>query len=330
MLFDIDVGETPKKSNIDFLDSLLKFVQIMAVLFSGLWVLYQFLSFQREANRLSFKQQELATQQSEFNLRTQQAAEKANLAQITLAAQQAEFTLQTQRSQKELRDQDLKYSVESKRLENESSRVALISKTTYRASRSSTLIARLLSNGLYEIILNPGIKNVGDTTFEVSLIIVDSYVGQINPELVSKPMVGIPRARMSQNLLRRVVTDPPGRWHQSVPGAVDWHLVATSASAYSMAYEDVLRWYSDGDPDTNQFGTGPWKPGEEVDFRPRLIVSAGPTDYVGFSVHIIVNRAKTEDDIWWFAEYEPLEVALKNESLPKNRGSSVTSDSSKP
>src|SRR5271165_91698 len=225
-----EVEETGRSGNVtgdSRLEAVFKLVQILAILASGLWALYQFLSFQRQANSLSYKQQELATKQSELNLHTQEAAEKATLAQTELAAQQAQFTLQTQQSQRDQRNKELEYAVEAKRLENESSKVSLMSKTTYRVSRASVLVAHELTGGLYEVILKPGIKNAAESAFEVSLIIVDYYIGTVDPDLLSSP---VQHASSDDPIrgapLRQLVTDPPGRWHMHRPdGAIRWHQV---------------------------------------------------------------------------------------------------------
>jgi hypothetical protein len=342
-MFGLDVEGTEKKEKIALLDSVLKLVQIVAVLASGLWILYQFVTYQKAANllqykqqELQYKQQELAAKQSEFNLRTAEAAEKANLAQITLAAQQAEFTLKTEEAQKELRDTELKYAVEGKQIENASNKAKLLSTTTYRASKSSLITAREVSPGLYEVILTPHIRNIGETEFEVSLIIVDCYLGKLNSKLAP----GLPLRVFRQNeagnkaedeQAERVISDPPSRWHGPRPGsAVEWQLVATATSIYSPAYEDV-GWRLEGaKAHLDAFGTGPWKTGEEVDFQPRFIINAVSSDFVGFSVHMLFNRGRNEEDIWVFGESEPLTVALNNENQLTIRASKSPSDSTKP
>ena len=95
--------------------------------------------------------------------------------------------------------------------------------------------------------------------------------------------------------------------------------MGTSASAYSEAAGQIDRFDPTFEEDLltgaasfDQFGTGTWKSGEEIEFEPRFIVAANPTDYVAFSVHIVINRGRRDEDHWWFAEYEPLAVVLKN------------------
>src|SRR5947209_2307383 len=124
-----------------WLDSTFKLVKLLAIIVSGCWALFQFLSFQSESNRILLKQQEIAKEQSNLNLQIATATQQAIIAQAKINAEQANFTLKTQQAENELREQELKYTVEEKRLETQSKKLTIISRTTYKAAQQSRWVA---------------------------------------------------------------------------------------------------------------------------------------------------------------------------------------------
>jgi hypothetical protein len=299
------------------LDSALKLVKLLAILLSGCWALFQFLSFQSQSNRILLKQQEIAKQQSDVNLQIATATQQATIAQATIAAQQANFTLKTQQAEKELREQELKYTVEEKRLDAQSKQLEVISRTTYKAAKQTRWEARELRDGLLQVVYHPGITNASQEAFEVSSIEVSVYAGYINPvinETANPSQLEDAEARTDS---KPIVIDPPHHGEKiGRDGAITWRRIAARTSVYWEAASDIR--YSVRRPyEVDSFGTGVWKSGEEVQFEPEVLIDPKGIDFIAFSVRMIFNRNRKDEDNWWFSDWRPVTALLGHDHTEK-------------
>jgi hypothetical protein len=308
------------------LDSILKLVKLLAIIVSGCWVLFQFLSFQSESNRISLKQQEIAKEQSNLNLQIATATQQATISQAKMSAEEAELTLRTQQAEKELRELELKYTVDEKRLDAQSKKLTIISRTTYKAAKQSRWVARELRDGLIQVLYHPGITNASEESFEVSSIAVNVYAGYINPEAEgnSVRVRHIPlQDEEGGAALRQLVVSPP-RYGEQVrtEGAVTWRRIASRASVYSEALSNPRASYFISQPyEFDSFGTGVWKSGEEVQFEPEVLIDPKGIDFIGFSVRMIFNRREKDEDDWWFSDWQPLTALLNHDHTEKGPSS---------
>jgi hypothetical protein len=286
-----------------WLDSTLKLVNLLAIIISGCWVLFLFLSFQSESNRVLLKQQEIAKEQSVLNLQIAKATQEATIAQAKITAAQAEFTLKTQQAQKDLREKELKYAVEEHRLEAKSKQLAIVSRTTYRTAKLSKWEAHEVRDGVLQVIYHPGITNASEEPFEVSLIEVNVYAGYVNPEFRG----------LGEKNLSHVVTGPPAYGaERAVQGAVTWRRIAARTSVYSPAAATLraTKVFIAEPSEIDSFGTGIWKSGEQVDFEPEVLIDPRDMDFIGVSVRMIFNRGQRDEDKWRFADWRPLKTLL--------------------
>ena len=132
-------GAMPPNTSSDRLKTIAGIIKVLAVVASGCWIIFQYLTFNRQANQLTLKQQDLATQQASFTLQSQQAAQSAAMKQTELAVQQAALSLDIQRTQRTMRDKELVYDVETKRLASDKAKIDLQILAAQRSLRDQEL-----------------------------------------------------------------------------------------------------------------------------------------------------------------------------------------------
>jgi hypothetical protein len=305
--------------------SIMDYAKLLTLLVSGCWALYQFIGYERYEREATLEQQRLSIRQGQLSFDTQKATQAATIQQQGLVAQQAQFTLDTQKAQQTLRDRELQYTLESERLSNEQKQFEIKAKNTYSAHDSAVIYAKKISPGIYEIDLAPEIKNTSETSFEVSMILVDIYVGKLDTaeldkaaksqeaEALSSPIVdalwSFPLDDSDQSA-EVPLFGPPGRWSgpHVFNGGIKWRRVGTTGSVYSQAQKHFGKPFVEelaakelklSHLNIDGSGTGLWKPGEVVAFSPQFLVRAEDSNYISFSVHLCFNRCARDEDLWW-------------------------------
>lgn len=337
----------PRPSSMS-LDNLLRFIQALAVIAAGCWVIFQYLSFQRhadtntleqqklaveqahitlktkeEAEATALEQQKLGVQQAQIGLKTQEASDKAALEQRKLAIQQATISLQTQQSQKELRQQELAYSVMLKEQEAELNRqkqqlgkLEIDDKTTYRFTREFDLgVQKIKDEGdnfaQYEVSMKFSLTNNADPMYEISLFVHDYYVGTPRESPPGSSTYLLPTG------------GPPNRWNPNSgnDGWVKWEKIHSWGSLAGVAEYDLQHMISSlfrDVPFTPGVGTGDWKKGETMSFLQTYILRAPRNAYFAIEVAVCFNRGAKQEDLYRISRIANLADAEEvNEAVAK-------------
>jgi hypothetical protein len=313
-------------------ETALKLTQLLAILVSGCWALYTYLTFQTKANDASLQQQRLATQQAEITLNSQKATEAANIEQAKLAAQQAKLTFDIQNAQKALKEQELRFEVQSKRLSNENTRLMLQiqkeqraqrakeleydvelkrlsvrQKSTSRFSTNFSLSAKTLMNDSVMFTFDPNMVVTSDVQVQMTVILVDVYRGALSRNATHDRMASPASQHPS---MATIVCPPPGRWIMTgcPDGAITWSRVGSYGSYYQDGLRNLNRsfsWILDrSDIKSIDLGAGPWNPGDRIFYQLKFILDVKSDDFVGVSVHYLVNDATKPEDIYWYEYYK--------------------------
>lgn len=260
-------GGSPASRQGWSIDSVLKLIQVFAIVGAAVWGLHEYTSFRREHDQLLLEQSRFAVEQQGI-LKQQQA----------LALDMAKVQLKSEKMRGELTQVELS-SAKSPRLElTNSLDVFEIGRTT-------------VGFGIYEALLEVNAKNISKEALEVTFEVIEYYVGTVSGLSTDTPSI-------------TPLNSPSTVFDSPKPGIIKWSRVGFSASALKTStyadYKEVLS--SAGiDPDkTAPDGrlTGLLRPGEITLFRHSYFVHA-PTDaFVAFTVSLGINGGGEEGSIW--------------------------------
>jgi hypothetical protein len=288
---------------------------------AGCWVLFGYLSHDGEAKKLQLEQQRLATEQAHAVQRTTIETGEASLKQLKLgnelqtrtqsmtvnqqrlALDQSRFALAVAESQRKLREIELSQSV--KLQEQEIALKALQARKTahevdyegrLRFVQTSELTGRKVGGddryGAYELSHRFQFDNKSEAPFELSLYVVDYYIGV--------PKEDAPGAELSVLPLG----EPPNRWNPrgAKPGGVEWTRVGHSGAIFAAAIGSIRKpWCDAADVEhlvRGGHGTGVLQPEQSIGRVDTYIVRAPRHSYVTFILSFCTNRCETNDDLY--------------------------------
>jgi hypothetical protein len=242
-------------------DNFLRAVQVLALVVGGVWVFVQFIWYQRDEIKL--KDRELA-------------------ASIQIKSLEVRLN-------------------ELQKLRNEHEVAQL---TTYRSSVKTSLKAEMLKSGKvggaqFNANYSVNIANTSDETFEVSLWVLDFYIG--TPKEFDK--VG-----------RSVgpIGFPADRWDpgSASKGAVNWQGVGSSGAILPAAIGKIQKpWdYITSEVNLVRGGglVGVLKPGQDFRYKEDYLVKAPKGAYLCFVLSFCLERCAKSDDRWNMRDYVKL------------------------
>lgn len=260
-------------------DNLLRVVQILAIVVGGCWVLVQFLLYQRD---------EIA-----------------------------------------LRRMDLVQSVELKRMESELSDLKLARSahevnalTTYRFKETGDLSAIKIEdlgdgNSLYKVTYSTSIENTSNAEFEVSLWILDSFIGIVSEQL------------LESSQFVEAIGFPADRWNPgaNLKGAVIWKAVKSIGTIYPEAIGKIASpWnFVVSEVELRRGGglVGTLKPSQNYLYEETFLVKAPTGAYVCFIVSYCFQRCNENDDLFNLKRYTKLPENMVSEEKPTLPNNSI-------
>lgn len=289
---------------------------------AGLWVLYIYFSHDREAKYLQVEQQRLATEQARAVQQTAIDTEHARLQQLKLsnelqtrtqsmtveqqrlALDQSRLALAVAESQRKLREIELRQSV--KLQEQEIALKALQARKTehevdyqgrFRFGQTFELTGRKVGGddkyGAYELSHRFRLENKSEVPFELSLYVVDYYIGVPKQVAVGNEPSVLP------------LGEPANRWNPrgAKPGGVEWTRVGHSGAIFAAAVGNIPKPWCDA-ADVEHLvpggpGTGVLRPTLYIGHGDTYVVRAPKHSYVTFIVSFCTNRCQTNDDLNW-------------------------------
>jgi hypothetical protein len=327
-------------------ESLLNTVQALAIVIGGCWVMYQYLTHERELANVSLEQQRLSTAQAKALASTQVAAENARLRQLELANKQAEVALSRQHEAQEL-------AVEQQRLSNEQSRLTLQINESQRSLRHDELAktVELLKHDvqlkrLQEIKTQREVDNSGRYKFERTFSLTSAKERDINEKTAEYAVrfsfdfanrsdlpfeisvfiidyyVGMPLSDTDTTTAVRPISLPRDRWNpgRTEDGALLWQHVGATGSIHAEAvgritepWDYVIEGVHLG---MGPGGTGVVKPGLTLGSDDTYLVRAPKGGYIAFVMSYCFERCKNNDDLYSITKWTTLDADTNSAAPP--------------
>jgi len=289
---------------------------------AGCWVLFGYLSHDREAKYLQVEQQRLATEQARAVQQTAIDTGRAHLQQLKLSNEQSRLALAVAESQRKLREIELRQSL--KLQEQEIALKALQARKTehevdyqgrFRFGQTYELTGRKVGGdtryGTYELSHRFELANKSETAFELSLYVVDYYIGVPKQDAAGDEPSVLP------------LGEPANRWNPrgAKPGGVEWTRVGHSGAIVAAAVGNIPKPWCDA-ADVEHLvpggpGTGVLQPMQSIRHGDTYVVRAPRHSYVTFIVSFCTNRCQTNDDLYWRTDVLGLDELETEQSAKK-------------
>jgi hypothetical protein len=288
------------------LQAILTTLQALAIVAGGCWVLFRYFEHERSAEELRAKQLLLQNQSSEIALLTQQTAARLAVEQQTLANLHGSLDLAIATEQRKLRSEELSKAVELQRLDLKLKTLQQTKSThennyagAYRFDQEWILTGtrRERTSGdetEYELEYGFNFKNTSEIPFEMSLFVLDYYLGVPDP---------------SNSAAIAILGTPEDRWNpgSTQPGAIRWRKIGSLGSVYAVAAGSIA--YPGSDIIRNEHlrigggGVGALKPNQTFQFIDNYLVRAPSRAYIAFVMSYCFNRCKNNDDFYSRADW---------------------------
>lgn len=294
--------------------------------------MFRYLSHEHSADRIALEQQRLEYRQATAVAQIQQQAEHARLRQLQLtneqtslavsvqrnsqllqieqqrlANEQARLSLRISETQKQLRHEELEQQVrlqqqdiELKKLQYQQAEHELSYSAGYRYERSFSLKPfkhRDISPSTAEYTVEYVFKlvNKSEVPFEVSLFILDYYIG-------------LPKEEGSSSQVSVRPVRAPGS--DSQEGAIAWQRVGSTGSIYDGAIGKIAYSYrKDIQLVVGGSGTKMLKPDQTLLYSEDYFVRAPKNGYAGFVLNYCLNRCANREDHYSYVNWEALAKA---------------------
>jgi hypothetical protein len=235
-------------------EGLLRVAQVLALAVGGCWVLIQFLLYQRD----------------EIQLKREELTQSVKLKEL------------------EVQLSDLKRARDTH---------DLATLTTYRFSDEANIEVRRLGSAgaeksMFEVTYSITLKNIADESFEVSLWVLDYFIGVVDKNLAKSAAFVKP------------ISWPSNRWNPGIvpEGAVKWTKAGSQGAITAVAEGHIASPWNDyvNDVDLTIGGilTGTVKPEQTNSFRQTFLVKAPSDGYIAFLASICFNRCVNNDDLY--------------------------------
>jgi hypothetical protein len=201
-------------------------------------------------------------------------------------------------SQLALKNREAELGIELARMKQRQEAVATDFRTSARfLPRLTVDWSRGASADEYKGIARLTAENLSEIDVEVSLIILDAYVGSVDLNRASGPAV-------------RFSNPPPSRWSSPTNQGLDitWQRLGVRASAspntLSRGVENVQHVFKSLPPFTDSGGTGLLRRGESIPYTRTVRFYRVPRNgYLGIVASICFNRCvDVANDRWWLSE----------------------------
>jgi hypothetical protein len=290
--------------------------------FAGCWVLFGYFSHDREAKQLQVEQQRLATAQARAVQQTAIETDKARLEQLKLSNElqtrtqsmtvdqqrltldQSRLALAVAESQRKLREVELRQSIKLqeqeialKELQARKAAHEVDYQGKFRFGQTYELTGQKVGgderSGTYEISHRFQLENKSEAAFELSLYVVDYYIGVPKQAAADAELSVLP------------LGEPANRWNPrgAKPGGVEWTRVGHSGAIFAAAVGDIQKPWCDAahveDLVRGGPGTGVLQPMQTIGHGDKYVVRAPRHSYVAFILSFCTNRCKTNDDLVW-------------------------------
>jgi hypothetical protein len=271
----------------------LSIAQALALVVGGCWVLIQFLLYQRD---------EIQLKQAELTQSVRLKEMELELSKIKRSREEHELNSLT--TYRVSIDTDIKIN-----------QARFDSKLDKRAKKQVAA-----PSGLYDVLYSAIVKNVSDEEFELSLWVLDCYVGQPKSEFYEA------------DYLMRPIGVPAGRWNpgDNIVGVMDWKLTGSVSSVFGDAKNDIesnppfgAEVYRSLNVKPRVTMVGPLKKEQAVRYAEDFLVRAEKAAYVAFVLSVCFNRCQNDNDLFTSSNYEQLVIgdsgSPKTDIQPTNR-----------
>lgn len=312
-------------------DNIAKITQVLGALAAGCWVIFQYLTFQSRSNEISLQQQQLQTR-----------AAQASLTEVTIRREDLEKSIQLKRQETELkaaelevlqlskqvqvaqaddRKTELKQSLELKQLEIQASRlneekqrldIDAITNNRFQDTVTITPTYKRTLNeqfSLFEVNYHIDLKNLSTQTLEVTLWVLDYYIGTL-PTDIQRPQAFIAPLGL-----------PPVRWGRGqVLGIREWKKLGsqgfkTESIRNTLAFPNILD-VSFSDP----VMTGVMNPDQLYFFSQTYLVQAPKDASIGFVASLCFNGCQKDADLWTRRDVEVLPQPSSSDGVQGAKG----------
>jgi hypothetical protein len=322
-------------------------LQAIAIVIGGCWIVFRYLSHerdlaglnrkqleiavadQREQQRLTAEQLRLSNQQLAIVLGDQRKQQELATEQAELANEQARLTLTVETAQQDLRIRELEQTValherdvqlrelESKKVQHEVSYSG-----RYRFDRSFSLSSRKLrdlSNGMaeYEVTYSFAFTNKSQVPFEISVYVVDYYLGRPrelpNDSRPTFRRLATPNLRSTPNI--------------SSQDAIEWEHMGSTGGIYG---NPRIPFWTHSPRTTlirNAMATGQVKPEQSTNQSMKYFVTAPPNSYITFFLSYCFNGCHEDVDDYTNSYAIPLEEAESDDEVPRFQAPTPTTAS---
>lgn len=347
------LASKPRHTTWD-LDKLVKLVQISAIIIGGVWILYEYIDYKRQAGKLGVVLSELNTKSEEQNIDLKKIQLKyADEQQKTLQQQQQlqieldKVIIRDKENDHKLKAIELQYADQQHKIQQQQARLALdIAAMNINTQRTEGQLKGLeLKNAQernlqydYSLTLKKksvderdnrylatlflSLKNTSKSDLEITYIVVEYFSGR--PQNNTAPTtVQVLRIVSPPTILDSInPTDTVDRnglvWSRI---GYDAQMIGISRSA--MDYD----WRIIGDNGRFRYdfenggsAIGVWKAGEETYFNKYYEIIADSKDYIGFTINVCFNKCRNPVDFWTFPASKSISDAETNNSVAVQAG----------
>lgn len=324
------------------IDKTQKLIQIIAILVGGLWILYEYIDYKRQANKLGVVLAELNTKSEEQNIGLKEIQLRyADEQQKTLQQQQKlqieldKINILDKEKDSKLKAIELQYADQQHRIQQQQASLAIdiarlnisTQKTEgelkglelknaqernmkYAYNLSLKKKSKDKTDNAYLATLHFELKNTGKTDLEVTYTIVEYFTGS-----TGRATLGTEQARVMR------IGSPPSI--VGVPrniGGIVWSKIGYDAQRTGTGLEIMRNDFrligEDGrfrfNFDVGGGATGIWKAGEETYFNKVYEIVADPNGYIAFVINMCFNKCQDPVDFWYFPYSRAISEAEQN------------------
>lgn len=332
--------------------SALHALQAIAIIIGACWILFRYMSHERDLQTIALEQNRLAYQQASAVAQIQQQAEDARLRQLQLSNEQAAVALSTQRdaqklaleqqrlaneqarltlqinetqlneTQRRLRQEELEKALlleqqdlDLKRLQQTKAQHELAHSTRYRFTRQFTITARKdrdIDQDFGDFSVDWGYEFVNKSEVLFELSV-----------FLLDYYIGITQLDTTAHVVSVwPVGFPTDRWNPSgnIDGAIAWKRVGSNGSIYAEAIREIQPpwdWIIRQVKLSHGGGTGVLKSEQTMRYDDTYLVRAPRTAYFAIVMSYCFNRCANNDDLYSRVDWIALTEATTPNTEPQ-------------
>ena len=158
---------------------------------------------------------------------------------------------------------------------------------------------------LYKAVLTLGLENGGESEFEITYTVIESFIGSMPEEVPHQSVVQI--------------NEPPDIFNAETTGCVQWEKISQYASQYKSSSHDMGSFFANNGYNKIDSGEGlcaHLRMSEKTCFKYTYMVRTQPENLLAFVVNIGIDGATSGPNAWYFKLWERLTEVNKTADLP--------------